>query len=86
MAGWCMAKAYSQDLRERLEAAWARLLYLSPYFPDFNPVELAWSKLKTPLCKVSAHPTETLDRAIGDGLRAVSTTDAHGYFAHCGYQ
>ena len=67
------------------EAAGARLLYLSPYSPDFNPIKMAWSKLKTSLRKVAARTTETLDRAIGKGLRAISATDAHGYFAHCGY-
>jgi transposase len=31
-------------VRETIEAAWARLLYLPPYSPDFNPIEMAFSK------------------------------------------
>ena len=61
-----------KGVREQIEAAGARLLYLSPYRPDFNPIEMAWSKLKTSLRKVAARTTETLDRAIGEGLRASS--------------
>lgn len=75
-----------KGVREKIEAAGARLLYLSPYSPDFNPIEMAWSKLKTSLRRVAARTTEALDRAIGEGLRAITTTDAHGYFAHCGYR
>jgi len=74
-----------KGVREKIEAAGARLLYLSPYSPDFNPIEMAWSKLKTSLRRVAARTTETLDHAIGEGLRAISATDARGYFAHCGY-
>ena len=75
-----------KGVREQIEAAGARLLYLSPYSPDFNPIEMAWSKLKNFLRKVAARTSETLDRAIGEGLRAVSASDAEGYFAHCGYR
>jgi hypothetical protein len=37
------------DIRTMIEAAGARLLYLPPYSPDFNPIENAFSKLRT-LC------------------------------------
>ena len=46
---------------------------------------MAWSKLKAHLRKVAARTTETLDAAIGQGLRAVSASDARGFFEHCGY-
>jgi transposase len=74
-----------KGVREAIEAAGARLLYLPPYSPDFNPIELAWSKLKSWLRKVAARTTEALERAIGEGLQAISTADACGYFAHRGY-
>ena len=35
-----------QEVRERIEAAGAQLLYLPPYSPDLNPIEKAWAKLK----------------------------------------
>lgn len=33
-------------IREAIEGAGARLLFLPPYSPDFNPIEMAFSKLK----------------------------------------
>ena len=74
-----------KGVRELIEAAGARLLYLPPYSPDFNPIELAWSKLKNHLRRVAARTTEALDRAIAEGLAAISPGDAYGYFAHRGY-
>ncbi len=46
---------------------------------------MAWSKLKNFLRRVAARTSEALDRAIGEGLHAVSAQDAHGFFKHCGY-
>ena len=74
-----------KGVRELLEAAGARLLYLPPYSPDFNPIEMAWSKLKNFLRKTAARTSEALDAAIGEGLHAVSASDARGFFKHCGY-
>ena len=74
-----------KGVRERIEAVGARLLYLPPYSADFNPIEMAWSKLKSYLRRVAARTSEALDRAIGQGLHAVSASDAHGFFKHCGY-
>ena len=74
-----------KSVREIIEAAGARLLSLSPYSADFNLIEMAWSKLKTSLHATAARTTAALDRAIGEGWRAVSAQDARGYFAHCGY-
>ena len=72
-------------VRELIEAAGARLLYLPPYSADFNPIELAWSKLKNHLRKTAARTTQALDRAISEGLASISAQDARGYFAHRGY-
>ena len=74
-----------KGVRELIEAAGARLLYLPPYSADLNPIEMAWSKLKNLLRKARARTSETLDRAIGAGLHAVTASDAHGFFKHCGY-
>lgn len=74
-----------KGVRELIEAAGARLLYLPPYSPDFNPIEAAWSKLKSHLRRVAARTTEALDRAIAQGLATISAQDARGFFKHCGY-
>ena len=61
------------------------LLYLSPYSPDFNPIEMAWSELKAYLRKVAARTSAALDQAVAEDWHAVSTVDARGYFGHCGW-
>ena len=68
-----------------LESVGARLVYLPPYSPDFNPIELAWSKFKHHLRRVGARTRRTLARAIRVGLATITAEDARGFFRHCGY-
>ena len=72
-------------VREALEAVGARLVYLPPYSPDLNPIEFAWSKLKSYLRKAAARTTKALNQALSEAIAAISPSDAQGYFAHCGY-
>ena len=74
-----------QGVREAVEGAGARLLYLPPYSPDFHPIELAGSKFKSYLRGTQARTTEILGRAIAEGLERISAQDARGYFKHRGY-
>ena len=73
-------------VRAKIEAVGARLVYLPPYSPDFNPIELAWSKLKSFLRKQAARTTEALYAAIAEGLQTLTAQNAQGWFAHCGYK
>jgi transposase len=73
------------EVREKLEAAGLRLLYLPPYSPDFAPIEQAWSKLKTLLRTAAARTKEALEAALAEALDRITAADAHGWFAHCGY-
>ena len=63
----------------------ARLLYLPPYSPDFNPIELAFSKLKTWLRTAQAHTRDALEDAIRAAAQWITATDAENWFDHCGY-
>lgn len=72
-------------VRELIEATGARLLYLPGYSPDFNPIELAFGKLKAWLRRVGARTHDDLDTAIADALSAITDDDIRGYFTHCGY-
>jgi transposase len=73
------------EVREKLEAAGLRLLYLPPYSPDLSPIEPAWSKLKAILRRVAARTQEALEGALAAAFDAITPQDALGYFAHCGY-
>jgi putative transposase len=58
---------------------------LPPYSPDFSPIELFWSKVKTFLRGSAARTRDALDGEIRNALDAVTETDIKGWFKHCGY-
>lgn len=63
----------------------ASILWLPPYSPDFNPIELMWSKVKTYLRKVGAATIERLNIAIKEALETITLTDIRNWFKHDGY-
>lgn len=73
-------------VRETIEDAGARLIYLPPYSPDFNPIEKAFSQIKAYLKKAAARTKEKLDQEIAKAIDTVSKQNAINYFATCGYQ
>jgi len=68
-----------------IEAVGATVLYLPPYSPDYNPIEMIGSKAKNTLRTLAARTVETLGTAIGVALAAVTVDDIAGCFRHCGY-
>lgn len=68
-----------------LAARGARLLRLSPYSPDFNPIEQCWSKIKTGLRRAKARTVDALIDAIKQALDTITEADIRGWFTHCGY-
>ena len=73
-------------VREMVEAAGARLLYLPPYSPDFNPIEMAFSKLKALLRKAAERSIAGLWDAIGRLIDLVTPKEAANFFAAAGYE
>lgn len=71
--------------RQAIEAAGCQVRFLPAYSPDFNPIELVFGRLKTHLRTIAARTIDGLMTAIGDGLNAVSATDAQQCFRHAGY-
>jgi len=71
-------------ITELIEAAGAKVLYLPPYSPDFNPIELMWSKMKAALRKLKVRSEDLLDAAIVSALDTVSVSDISHWFAHDG--
>lgn len=74
-----------QGVRQLIEASGAKLLYLPPYSPDFNPIEKAWSKLKQLLRAAKARTAEVLEQAVAEVLKAITVENAVAWFRHCGY-
>ncbi|MGH9475532.1 MAG: IS630 family transposase [Terriglobales bacterium] len=71
-------------VRETIGRCGARLLYLPPCSPDLNPIEKAWSKLKTLLRTAKARSNEALEAAIASSLPALTANDARAWFHHAG--
>jgi len=69
-----------EGIREALEAAGARLLYLPPYSPDFNPIENMQSKIKQILREQAPRTESALLVATKTAFQAISAGDRQGYF------
>ena len=74
-----------QGVLEAIEAAGARLRYLPPYSPDFNPIENMWSKIKQCLRSLAPRTQDELIQAAKIAFRSVSIVDCHGFFLHARY-
>lgn len=73
-------------VREAIEAAGAQLLYLPPYSPDFNPIELAFSKFKRLLRTAAERTVEALWNTCGQLLDRFTEHECRNYIRHCGYR
>ncbi len=72
-------------VRTAIEAAGAELRFLPPYSPDFNPIEMAFSKLKAFLKKAAARTVDDLWDAIAHGIDTFTPNECENYFAAAGY-
>jgi transposase len=72
-------------VRERIEAAGAKLLFLPPYSPDFNPIEKAFSKLKAHLRKAAQRTVSGLWELTGKLIEIFTPRQFAHYFSSCGY-
>ena len=70
---------------ETLEKHKINFTFLPPYSPDFNPIELLWSKMKSSLRSLKARNKPDLNTAICKALDGVSHSNAINWFRHCGY-
>jgi transposase len=73
-------------VRAAIEAVGAKLLYLPPYSPDFNPIENAFSKLKAMLRKAAERTVDALWDRIGALLGEFSPKECTNFFAAAGYE
>ncbi len=71
--------------REAIEGTGARLEYLPPYSPDFNPIEPMWCKVKQGLKSQEPRNARQLHKAAGVAFAAVTPADCQGFFLHAGY-
>ena len=72
-------------VKNAIESAGATLLYLPPYSPDLNPIEQAFSKLKTLLRKSAERTLDALWDRLGQLVDEFTPAECLNYFRHCGY-
>ena len=75
----------SDDTLKLIMEAGAQVLFLPAYSPDFNPIEMMWSKIKSFLRSAEARTVAELVHAIGQALARITAKDALGWFTYCGY-
>lgn len=72
-------------VRALLDGSGFTYLYLPPYSPDLNPIEMAWAKMKSLLRQAAARTVDGLHAALGPALDAITAQDAQGFFRKTGY-
>lgn len=74
-----------EGVRELIDAIGARLVYLPPYSPDLNPIEMAFAKVKALLRRAAARTRDALWDKIAEVLAAFTPQECANYFRHAGY-
>lgn len=67
---------------EAIQAFGASVVFLPPYSPDFNPIEMMGSKVKQCLRSAAARTFEDLCLAMTRAIVTITRSDAIGYFTH----
>jgi transposase len=75
----------NEDIKTALEAVGAQIIYLSPYSPDFSPIESFWSKVKAILNSMGARTYQALEDGIKSAYKQVSSQDIRNWFTNCCY-
>ena len=77
---------HASHFEEVAEECGAEVIWLAPYSPDFSPIELMRSKIKSSIRAAKARTREALELALVSALELVTDADCVGWFRHCGYQ
>lgn len=75
----------AKAIRELIEAKGARLVFLPPYSPHLNPIEMGWSKVKQLLRRWRPRTVEKLVEAFSNAVNSISSFEAINYFNGAGY-
>ena len=74
-----------EGVEEMIEAVGARVVYLSPYSPEFNPIEHLWWELKALLRRFIPQSVQIVEKFWELGVKLCSSKQIRNYFAHCCY-
>jgi putative transposase len=74
-----------EGIEQMLAAVGARVVYLSPYSPEFNPIEHLWWQLKAFIRRFVPKSVEAITKLLQLGVQLCSSRELRNYFAHCCY-
>jgi len=69
-----------------IERVGARLRFLPPYSPDFNPIEQAFAKLKAFLRAARPRTFDQVVELVAIALELFSPPECLNFVRHCGYR
>ena len=75
----------SEEIEKAIKSQGAKLIYLSPYSPEFSPIEHLWSKLKNILRSIKTTNYRELAKAIEFAFNQVTLSDMRNWFTHWCY-
>lgn len=70
------------DIKQLIEGTGAKIIYLPPYSPELNPIELAWNKMKTYIRKQRARTVDALYGVYADALESITLEDSEKFIVH----
>jgi transposase len=74
------------EARAAIERAGARLRFLPPYSPDFNPIVLAFAKLKAFFRAARRRDYDQVCALVATALKLFTVAECANYVRHCGYR
>jgi len=74
------------EVQAAIEAVGARLRFLPPYSPDFNPIELAFAKLKAFLRAARPRSFDQVVELVAIALQLFTPPECLNFVRHCGYR
>jgi len=80
-----LAAHRNQRARQVIEERGARVMFLPPYSPDLNPIEMLWAKLKALVRRCETLTRDTFDQAVAWALSLMTASDFEAWATHCGY-
>ncbi|BAI91259.1 transposase [Limnospira platensis NIES-39] len=76
---------HREEVQEMIESVGARVEYLPVYSPEFNPIEMMWSQLKSLVCKFRTETMELLVRLVEVAVSLVDLQCLNNWFTKCCY-
>lgn len=73
-------------IKEIIESAGAKVVFLPPYSPDLSPIEKMWSKAKHIIEKLRPRTKSEFHTALFDALNSINSDDLEGWYEECGYK